>query len=81
MTDVTEKLFEMLEEAVELRFGAAHDPEGKLVLPPYETGPGPFVQVLVRARARADRIEELWLKAKQVRGVLGVQERELQIPP
>lgn len=73
---VVEKLYGLLEEAVELRHGTANDPEGKLVLPQYHEGPTPFVNVLLRARQRADRVEELLSSAKHVRQALLRVQRE-----
>lgn len=71
MTDRTdaiiEQLYRYVEEAVELRYGVADDPDGKLSVPDSEDGPGAFVNVLIRARRRADRVEELLKNAKRIR--------------
>lgn len=74
--NVSEQLYAWLSEAVELRFGEANDPEGALILPSQQDGPGAFVGVLLRARQRADRIEELLVKAKRVRRALYVKMQE-----
>lgn len=74
--NVTKQLYSWLEEALELRFGEAGDPEGRLTLPEYEVGPAEFTRVLLRARKRADRIEELLSKSKRVHGRLAAIQRE-----
>lgn len=67
---VEERLLGWAEEALELRHGASNDPEGPLRFPSYEEGPQAFMQVLIRARARSDRIEELLSKATHVKASL-----------
>lgn len=80
MTDetdkVTEQLYVWLKEAADLRYGAAQDPEGPLTVPEYQEGPAAFVQVLIRARRRADRIEELLQSARRVRARLYAAKKE-----
>lgn len=73
---VADQLYAWLSEGVELRFGAGGDSEGPLVVPPYETGPSDFIRVLLRARKRADRIEELLSKAKRVQRKLAARQKD-----
>lgn len=72
---VEKVLTDFLNEAVELRYGEANDPEGYLRIPDYEDGPEAFARALLRGRARADRIEELLLKAKRAKGILATRAR------
>jgi hypothetical protein len=72
---ITEQLYAWLEEAVALRFGP--DPQGeKLRVPDYTEGPSAFVQQLLSARQRSDRIDELLSKAKRVRWRLSALKRD-----
>lgn len=72
---VVEQLYAWLTTATELRFGS--DINGnKLIVPAYEEGPETFARVLLQARQRADRIEELLSKAKRVRRRLAVAQQE-----
>lgn len=75
--EVAARLYALLNEAVELRFGTANDPEGELHIPAYEVGnPEQFIHVLVRARQRADRVEFLLNQAKKIRNALAMRKRE-----
>ena len=77
-TDTSERLYSLLQEAAELRYGAAGDPEGVLSIPAYEDGPAAFVRVLVRARRRSDRIEHLLHTAKRVQHRLLMDARDAE---
>ena len=74
--EVEVQLYKWLDEAVELRYGAGKDPDGPLRTPALELGPGPFLQVLLRARQRQDRIEELMGKAHRVRAKLAIRQMD-----
>lgn len=73
---VAKQLYDWLAEGVELRFGTAGDKDGPIALPAYETGPSEFTRVLLRARKRADRIEELLSKAKRVQRKLAAVQKD-----
>jgi hypothetical protein len=67
--DSTEsRILDLVKEALELRHGAALDPEGKIVVPPYEAGNPAARTVLIRVRQRLDRLEELSSTARQLHG-------------
>lgn len=76
MPDIKEILYKDVEEAVELRYGAADDPLGPLTFPKYEEGPGAFSAAIIRARQRSDRIEEILLRAKRIKSRLAAKLRD-----
>jgi hypothetical protein len=68
LSDLEQTVLNWVEEAIELRFGDAGDPEGKLVLPDYTSTVADFSAVLLRVVTRADRVDELLAKVRQVKG-------------
>lgn len=62
---ITDQLLGWVTEAMELRHGAAEDPEGRVSLPPFELGQPAAVDMLQRVRQRLDRVEELQSLARQ----------------
>lgn len=57
-----------VEEALELRHGAAGDPDGPLGHAPAEDSPSAWVGYLTRVRMRADRVDELLAKVTRAKG-------------
>lgn len=66
--DVENHLLSWVSEAMELRHGAADDPNGVVSLPPFELGQPAAVDMLGRVRVRLDRVEELQSLARQALG-------------
>ena len=63
------RIMQWVAEALDLRYGAAEDPEGAIVLPGYEvTDQNTYANLLARTRIRLDRVSELRDKATQARG-------------
>ena len=63
---VLDQLYAWLEEAIKLRHGP--DAAGNILyVPDYAEGPAAFVEQLIQARMRADRVEELLSQTKRVR--------------
>ncbi len=73
---VEKQLYAWLDEAVTLRYEAAGDPAGPLRIPAVELGPQPFLDLLIRARQRQDRIEELMGKTHRVRAKLAIRQMD-----
>jgi hypothetical protein len=72
---VAEKLYAWLGEGVELRHGP--DASGNfLTVPHFTEPPAAFVQQLLAARQRADRVEQLLTDAKRVRWALAAKQQE-----
>lgn len=67
LTGLEEAVSAWTAEAVELRFGAAEDPAGKLTTGS-DQSPAEALDFLRRIRARADRIDEILQAAKRARG-------------
>lgn len=61
------QLKEMIEEALELRYGTAGDPDGTLDLPPSSSSQQDVLETLLRVRARADRLEEIYARLIRTR--------------
>lgn len=74
--EIETQLYAWLAEAVSLRYEAAGDPDGVLRMPAVELGPQPFLELLVRARQRQDRIEELMGKAHRVKSKLAIRQMD-----
>lgn len=69
MTDaIKDAMTSWVEEALELRHGAAEDPEGKLTEPDPAAGIQGVLDMLIRVRQRADRVDELLAKITRARG-------------
>lgn len=73
--NVRETLHRWVEEAVELRYGAGHDPEGPLPADPGEH-PEDVIHTMNRVRQRADRVEELLTRTRRVKGQLWRKQTE-----
>jgi hypothetical protein len=67
-TKTESRILALVKEALELRHGAAEDPDGKITVPPYEAGNPEARVVLLRVRQRLDRLEELSSIARQIHG-------------
>lgn len=67
LSGMEQKLLEWTQEAVDLRYGNAEDPRGKLSTGTDETS-AEAVAYMRRVRARADRVGELLQAAKRARG-------------
>lgn len=67
-SEVETRLVSWATEALDLRYGAAGDPKGRITLPEYVEGAGAFVDTLARVRIRLDRVSELRDKATQAKG-------------
>lgn len=65
-------------EIVELRYGAAEDPKGKLPEDPGQH-PNEIVDTLNRVRVRSDRIEELQSQIRRVKGRLSRSQLDAQL--
>lgn len=68
LTEVESTLLEWVEEALDIRFGEYKDPEGKIELPPPESGIQDVLLVLLRVRKRLDRLEGLQARATRAKG-------------
>lgn len=67
-SEVESKVLEWAQEALELTYGQAEDPEGKLpALPDLVQGLAPMARLLARTVARVDRVDELLSKVTQAR--------------
>lgn len=73
-----EQLEAWVREIVELRYGVAGDPEGRL---PEDAGHNPdeIIHTLTRVRVRADRVEELQTRIRRLKGRLGRQLQDAQL--
>lgn len=67
-TDLEKRLLEWVEEALELRHGAAEDPLGPLKPLDFSDGPEAVRADLLRARMRQDRVDELLATVMRARG-------------
>jgi len=67
MADAMEALTKWVEEAIDLRFGDAGDPEGKIVLPKLEAGHRALADSLGRVRVRIDRLDEIRAQVTRVK--------------
>lgn len=56
-----------MDEAIELRYGSANDPQGPIRLPDFEDGMSLFVDTLSRIRTRLDRVQELQSLSQRAR--------------
>jgi hypothetical protein len=66
---IESRIMQWVEEALELRYGSAGDPDGAIALPGYEiTDHATYANLLARTRIRLDRVSELRDKATQARG-------------
>lgn len=70
LTDLETAMVAWATEAIDLRFGEAGDPQGRVALPDWEAGQPVMISSLARVRTRLDRIEELQTKAMRARGRL-----------
>lgn len=70
LNDMEKSMVAWATEAIELRFGDAGDPEGRVRLPDWEAGQPVMIASLARVRIRLDRTEELQTKAMRARGRL-----------
>lgn len=66
-TDLEQSMVDWVEEAMELRHGAAGDPKGKISLIDPSLGIDAMLDLLSRVRQRADRVDELMSKATRAR--------------
>jgi hypothetical protein len=66
--DVEQRLLAWVEEALELRHGAAGDPLGPIKALDFSDGPEIVRNDLIRARMRQDRVDELASLATRARG-------------
>jgi hypothetical protein len=66
-SDVEKVLLGWVEESLELRHGAAGDPDGPITAVSYEEGPEAVQRMLFRVRQRADRLEFIFAKVTQFR--------------
>lgn len=60
-------LYAWMDEAIELRYGSANDPEGVVTLPNPEAGFETLVNTLARIRVRLDRVQELQTLSQRAR--------------
>lgn len=70
LTQMEQQMVAWATEVIELRFGEAGDPEGRVSLPDYQEGALAVVASLSRVRQRLDRTEELQTKAMRARARL-----------
>lgn len=75
---IEEQLEDWVNQVVELRFRSGGDPEGPLPEHPGFSAEE-IVHTLTRVRQRADRIEELLLRARRLKGRLAVQQTQAQL--
>jgi vacuolar-type H+-ATPase subunit I/STV1 len=66
-SEVEQTVADWASEALELRHGAAGDPKGKLVQAGMFDGSYELADLLLRARQRSDRVDELLAKCTQAR--------------
>jgi hypothetical protein len=67
-TGVEAAVVAWVHEALELRHGAAEDPNGPLGYGPAEDSPSAWMAYLTRVRMRSDRVDELLSKVTQAKG-------------
>lgn len=67
-TEVEDAVLGWVREALELRHGAAGDPQGKLGYLTDSAGIPEIQNLLLRVRARSDRVDELLAKTTQAKG-------------
>lgn len=65
---IESRLVGWVSEALELRHGAAEDPQGKLTPVDPSEGPPAITESLLRVRARSDRVDELLSRITLERG-------------
>lgn len=66
-TEMEQHVVNWAREALELRHGAAGDPDGPLGIPDITAGPHEILVFLLRVQARANRVGELLAKTTQAR--------------
>lgn len=66
--DIETRIVSWVAEALELRHGEAGDPEGRITAVSSEEGPQAVQHMLIRVRARSDRVDGLLAKVTQAKG-------------